>query len=114
MPIEQVGDLNSSNQGYFSGGDLPTSLPNLLSNLISLLTLVAGVAFIFWFVIGAVNWITSAGDPNKAKKASQQILNAIIGLIITAIALPVLSVIGDLVGIPITDPVTLLNNLFFP
>jgi glycerol uptake facilitator-like aquaporin len=54
----------------------------ILNGVIGMLGLVA-VAFI---IVGGVNYMTSAGDPGKTKKAKDTILYACIGLIVCALA----------------------------
>jgi len=89
------------------------SLALVVSNILGFLTLIAGLAFIFYFIIGAVNWITSAGDPKKLETARTMILNAFIGLIITLIAYPLLSVLSHFLGFDLASPADLINQFHF-
>jgi len=86
-----------------------SQLNHFLSVIIGFLTLIAGLAFIFYFIIGAINLITSSGDPEKTKKGQQQMLNALIGIIITVIAYPIASLISQLLGIPLLNPSQLFS-----
>lgn len=97
--------------GYSPGGGSQVEL--VLSNVIGILTLVAGLAFLFYFFLGTLNLLTSSGDPQRVQKARQFILNSITGLAITVTAYAVAWVITHLVGIDITRPSTVLNNLVF-
>lgn len=103
-----------SNQGYTfaEGAPLPDKLNSLLSNVIGIITLVAGLAFLFYFLIGAINWITSAGDSQKALKARQMIINAVIGILITVAAYPIAALLGKILNIPLADPAGLINSFF--
>lgn len=92
-------------------GNLGTDVNSSLSFIIGALTLVAGLAFIFYFMIGAINWLTSSGDTQKAGKARAMITNSLIGIIITAIAYPALYIIGNLLGIHLSNPGNVLTNL---
>lgn len=104
-----------------SGGYQPPTGPGapvaditrIVSNIIGIITVIAGVAFIFYFLIGAINWITSGGDTNKAQAARTMIINALLGLVITVIAYPVILVISNLLGIPLKDPGELFQQLIF-
>ena len=58
----------------------------LVSTLINILSWVVGVAAVVVIIIGGLLYVTSAGDPQKATKARQAILYAIIGLVIVALA----------------------------
>lgn len=102
--------------GYSPGDTLNYSADSLtlaISNILGFLTLIAGLAFIFYFIIGAVNWITSAGDPKKLETARAMILNAFIGLIITLIAYPLLSVLSHFLGFDLASPADLINQFHF-
>lgn len=99
--------------GYAPTINLSHSLGQLLSNILGIITMIAGVAFIFYFMIGAINWITSAGDTNKIQTARGQILNAIIGLAITALAYPTAYVLSQLLGVPFKNPIELITSFTF-
>lgn len=101
--------------GYGAGTNDTTGklVETLLSNIIGILTLIAGLTFLFYFFIGALNLLTSGGDPERAKKARNFISEGVIGLTITVTAYGVVWLIGTLMGIDITKPSTVLNNLIF-
>jgi len=113
-----IGTLeNLQKQGYSfgeGGSDLLSQkLVDVISNILGFFTLIAGIAFLFYFIIGAINWIVSAGDPQKIQTSRQMIINAIIGLLITVIAYPAILIISRLLGIPLADPAELINQLQF-
>lgn len=85
----------------------------LISNLFGLLTVIAGLTFLYFFIIGAVNWITSSGDPKKIEAAKTTITNSLIGLLIALIAFPLLYIFSHLTQIDFTNFEQLLNS-FFP
>lgn len=62
----------------------------IADDLIRIAALIA-VAFV---VVGGIQFVTSQGDPEKAKKARQTILNAIIGVIVAILAAAIVSYIG--------------------
>lgn len=99
-------------KGY-SVGDLPSQLELIVSNVIGFLTLIAGLAFLFYFLIGAINWITASGDNQKSQLARQQIFNALIGLIVVVLAYPIISVLSQLLGIHILNPQDVINQFQF-
>jgi len=101
-----------SNTGYLPSGSPGTMTTNIISNIIGFVTLVAGLGFIFYFMLGAINWITAGGDSNKVTAAHAMIINALIGLVITLIAYPVIQVLGQLLGVPLASPAELFTSLF--
>jgi len=113
-PSENIGWFKSYGSGYsFLMGPVSGSITKILSNVIGFITLIAGLAFIMYFMIGAINWITAAGDANKTQKARLMIVNALIGLIITVIAYPAVLIISKVLGAPLQDPADLINQLRF-
>ncbi len=105
---QPLGQFAPKQSGYTVG-----SIALLLSNIIGILTLIAGLAFVIYLMLGTINLITSGGDAEKIQKAKARITNAIIGLVITVIAYPVAFVLGKLVGIPFTEPAKILNSFSF-
>lgn len=89
----------------------PIRFTEIVSNIISVITIFAGTAFLFWFVVGAFTWITGGHDPGQLEKAKKQMSDAFIGLIATAAVLPVTYLIGKLTGINILAPENILNSL---
>ena len=104
-----------SGKGYTPPTDnsLAGQIGSIISNIMGILTVIAGLGFLFYFLIGAVNWLVSTGDPKKIETARNQMLNAIIGLVITTAAWPIIYVIGKLLGIPIANPADLITQITF-
>ena len=69
--------LNPCNaqQGAFTAAEL-------IQNFITLGFIIASLLFVFWFMFGAIKWITSGGDKNKLETARGTVANAIIGLVV--------------------------------
>lgn len=68
-----------------------TTLGDVISKVVPAIFSIAALIVIIWFLIGAYNYITSAGDKEKVSGARGQITHAIIGLILlllSYIALP--------------------------
>lgn len=75
-----------------SPGTLKDSITIILNSII----LVAGLVAVIFIVIGGINYMTSAGDPGKVKKAKDTILYAVIGLVVCALAFAIVNfVIGS-------------------
>lgn len=67
----------------------------LVSNLINWVTAVAGVVSAIFLVYGSIQYVTSAGDPAKLKRAKDTILYSLIGLAIVALTIFITSFISD-------------------
>lgn len=96
-------------------GDQAASLLRLttaFSNLIAVLTIFAGFAFLVWFIIGALTWITSADKTDRLEQAKNQMTNALVGLLIIILAIPIISVLGKIFGLDILNSIeTIIPNL---
>lgn len=69
-----------------------------LNNLITLIYIVALVVFVFMLLFGAFLWLTSAGDKTKLESAQKTITNALIGIVLFAVAFATIKVIGIFTG----------------
>lgn len=95
IPIQ----INPSRQGV----DPFTTLGNLLSNILTIVFVLAAIIVLFMLIIGAFQWITSGGDKEGVGKARDRITHALIGLAILALAFLIMQVVGQIVGISILD-----------
>ncbi len=77
----------------------------LFSNIIGVFVVVAGLLFLFQFMLGGFKWLTAAGDKAKLESAQQSLLHAVIGLVIVLAAYAIVVLVGSILGIDI-----LLNN----
>lgn len=73
--------------GVAGGGDLIQIIGRLINIFLGLL----GVIFLVLMLYAGYMWMTSAGDPEKVKKAQTTIRNAIIGLVIIASAFAIVN-----------------------
>lgn len=86
-------------------GISPRSAPiifgTIISNIIGFLTVIAGLWFLFQIVISGIRWISAGGDKQKLAEAQGKITNSVIGLTIVVIAIFIVRLIADLLGISI-------------
>ncbi|MCX6817059.1 MAG: hypothetical protein NTZ93_04280 [Candidatus Beckwithbacteria bacterium] len=109
-PLPAISGFGS---GFFqSAGDNASGRTALIiSNIIAVLTIFGGLAFLFWFIIGALTWINSGGDPKQLDKAKDQMGAAIIGLVVLVLTYAIVSLLGRLTGLNVLDFETLVNRL---
>lgn len=101
------------------GGYQPTSgiegatgaAEKLMSNVLVVLTVVSGLAFTLYFLLGGLNWITAGGDKGKIDKAKEMMTGGATGLIIIAVSYSVVWIVGKALGIDILNPGTIINGL---
>lgn len=100
---------------FADGAEIGNRLSIVLSNIIGIITIVAGFAFLIYFIIATINLITSAGDTQKIQTARNMMTNALIGIVVSAAAYPLASLVSTLLGIPLTEPGILFSQyITFP
>jgi len=119
--IPEVLAQNSHNLGTFSGiGPLGNFAPDeagnifekVISSVIGLLTIIAGIYFVFLFIVGAIGWLGSEGDKQKVASARSKITNGIIGLVVVIGAVFFIELIGTLLGLDILNPAGFVSGLW--
>lgn len=76
----------------------------VISNIVGIMTVVAGIWFIFQFIIGGIGWLAAGGDKAKVESARAKITSGIIGLAIIIVAIFLIDLIGTLLGLDILRP----------
>ncbi len=98
-----------SGTGQFQTSNPETQLGKFISTIINTITVIAGLAFILYFVIAGLKWITSSGDKARAEEAKTELTQTAIGLIIVAVSYFIVGIVGGVVGINILNPSCLLD-----
>ena len=85
--------VNYINHG--TGDDLKNSVVTIVNAVVGALAIVAVIVII----IGGVNYMTSAGDAGKVKKAKDTILYGVIGLVVCVLAFAIVNfVVMNILG----------------
>lgn len=98
--------------GYQPGTSIEGStsaIEKLISNVLVMLTVVAGMAFVLYFLLGGLNWITAGGDKGKIDKAKGMMTNGAIGMIIIALSYSIVWIVGKALGIDILNPASIIS-----
>jgi len=105
-PIQGIGPYGSG------GDDSPSRFSRAITTIIGILTLVAGIYFIFLLISGGIEWMSSGGDKGKLASARSRMFSGVIGLAIVVAALFLTEILGDLIGLPsILDPADAIIHL---
>lgn len=92
--------------------DPANTLAQMISAAIGLMTVIAGVYFIFNLITGAMSIITSAGDKGALEAGRQKMTTSLIGLIITISAIFIVGLASTIFGIPnFLDFAGMINSL---
>ncbi len=92
--------------------DSPAMLDSLFTTIFGFLTIIAGISFLIFFLIGGLTWITAGGDSKKVDNAKAMMTNGAIGMIIIVATYGVVWIVGEVLGIDILNPGALFESLF--
>jgi len=108
-PLPQVSGFN---KGFFKTASNPsTRTADIISNIITVFTIFGGLAFLFWFVIGAFQWASSGGNPQQLDKAKSQMSTAIAGLFVLILSSAFFFIIGKVTGFEILNLEKIVQQL---
>lgn len=75
----------------------------LFYNVLQVIVYIAGLAFIFMFLNGAFQYLTSAGDPKKTAAAGSTLTMAVLGLAGIVFSYLILRFIQNFTGVNVLD-----------
>lgn len=75
------------------------TIGDAIGNFLTIALAVAVLVVLVMLIIGAYEWITSGGDKEAVAKARNRIINALIGLVILAIAFALAKLAGQITGL---------------
>ncbi len=105
--------------GSFSEGSDTTegALSNLeliISNSLGVITVLAGVFFIFYFIMGAFQILSAGGDSGKVQTGQQRITQAVLGLVILVAAYAIIGLISTVLGLSLLNPAQVIQENLIP
>lgn len=95
-------DLGTLNNSNFEAATTFT-IPSIISTLISIVLVVAGVVFFFMLIWGGISWIMSGGDKAKTEAARNRITAALVGLIVLFSAWAIATLMYTVFGIDVLN-----------
>jgi len=116
-PLGQIG--GKPKEGFGPWGDLGAqgikeatgAFTNIISRIIGVMTIIAGIWFIFQFIIGAYGYMTAGGEQQKITSATKKITSGLTGLIIVVAAYAIISLLGKILGFEILNPQLIIEKL---
>ena len=104
LKTEPLGEIGGGPDGVGLGPwNNPTNPGIILSDIISMaigvMTLVAGIWFLFQAIMAGYNFLNAGGDKERLVNAGRKLTNAIIGLVIVVAAYGLMALIGKLLGV---------------
>lgn len=84
-------------QGTTGLGFQIPSFSDILTFAIRGFFIIAGLAALFFLLLGALAWVTSGGNKENVEKAQQKIQQAVVGVILIAVVLAVVATLENVV-----------------
>lgn len=88
-----------------------TNLEYIVSNVIAIITALASLLFIYYFIMASISWISSGGDSGKLTTARNQMLNAVLGLVLLVASYAIIGLVGTIFGLDLLNPGQVLMDL---
>lgn len=114
---ENLGNIKPLPSSYDPGENITSAgktLTDIFSNTLGVFTIVGGLMFILYFVLGGISWISSGGEQDKVEKAKKQMTNGVIGLIIVVTAYGIIFIVSAVLGFDILNPAEYITNVLKP
>lgn len=102
--IEGLGPLGKVTAYFLNPADTVGFFNKVLSVIIGVLTVVAGLWFIFNFFLGAFSWISAGSDKGSMENARKRMTNAVIGIVAVVAAIFIIDLVGGVLGLDILSP----------
>ena len=101
--IKGIGPFGFENNAV-SASETKTQFGNILSSVVTTITVVGGLAFVIYFTLGGLKWLTASGDKTKISEAQAQMTQGVVGLIALVSGLFVVGIVGGVLGIDYLNP----------
>lgn len=107
-----IGDLTKAFEGtIFATGTAGTNLNSVVSVIIAIMTIGAGIWFIFLLMTGGLAIMSAGGNKQALSDAQKRMTTGFIGLVVVIAALFIASLIGTIFGIEILNPGSVIDAL---
>jgi len=113
VPLEQITTPGAYDPTSGDIGGYTSAAEKIISNVLVVLTIVAGLSFLIYFLLGGINWITAGGQKDKVETAKTMMTNGAIGLIIVVLSYSIIWIVGKALGLNILEPASIINSLTF-
>jgi len=111
--IAQFGDGFKPQSPLVEGAEVDPgkNIELIISNVFGFFTIMGAIFFIVYFLMAAMEWITSGGDSGKLTNARNKMMQGVLGLVILVAAYGILGIIGSLIGIELLNPASMLDSI---
>lgn len=98
-----TGITNTAVPGGSSPADSPKQFAISIATLWQTIILVGGLAFLLYFLLGGLEWITAGGEKGKIDEARNKITQGLIGLAILAASYVIIKFLETAIGMDLLN-----------
>jgi hypothetical protein len=93
-------------------GDDPSALlTSIISNILAILTIFAGIWFLFQAIMAGYSYLSAGGDKARIENAWRKLTNALIGLAIVVAAYGLIALLGTFLGVKFLEIGDLIDSI---
>src|SRR5690606_13334237 len=92
-PLRTIGTLGNPT-------DAPNQFARVISTTVAVLTVIAGIWFLFILISGGISIMSAGGDKGKYEAAKQKMSTGLVGLIIVIGAVFIIEIVALVIGVP--------------
>lgn len=118
VPLGHIGGSQEEGFGpfgylwqYLNVSQAAGEFTSILSKIIGIMTIIAGIWFFFILLIGAFGFLGAGGDSKKMADATKRITSGLTGLIVIVLAYAFIWLIGNILGLNILNPQDIITQL---
>jgi len=103
IPLAHAAITNTAVPGGSAPDDSPRQFAVTIATLWQTIILVGGLAFLLYFLLGGITWITAGGDKSKIEEARHKITQGLVGLSVLAASYVIIKFIETAIGMNILN-----------
>lgn len=92
------------NQAIPQSAQGDTGFARYLAVIWQTIIIIGGLAVLINVLWGALNWIMSGSNPDRLKRAKDQMFNGIFGLVILVLSYLIIKLVSTITGLDILNP----------
>lgn len=85
-------------------GDGGQALAKYIAIIWQVIIIFGGLAVFIYLIWGALNWILAGSNPERLKRAKDQMFNGIFGLVILVLSYAIVAIVSKVTGLNILNP----------
>lgn len=111
IAAEPGGSLDSNSDGPILTGDPSQTVADIISSAVGLMTVIAGIYFLFVILSGAIAIISSGGDKGAYEEGRKRITAGAIGFTVAIAAIFIFGLIGIILGVDFMNIKSIIDAL---